>query len=31
MALDGHKTPAAVDVAALRAELQTQNAILSME
>ena len=31
MALDGHKTPAAVDVAALRAELQKQNAILSME
>ena len=31
MALDGQKEPAAVDVAALRAELQKQNAILSME
>lgn len=31
MALDGHKTPAEVDIVALRAELQKQNAILSME
>ena len=31
MALDGHKTPAEVDIVALRVELQKQNAILSME